>query len=74
VQILVLHLMRFAFGEQGSAKLHQVVAFAPRLRLKPSWTSEDCAGRKTAEYRLIATVIHHGRNSTGGRGQGPGTV
>jgi len=65
-QVLVLHLMRFSFGVQGSSKLHHPVAFGPMLKLKPSWMSEDCPGRKNAEYKLIATVIHHGRNSTGG--------
>ncbi len=67
-QVLVLHLMRFSFGERGSSKLHQPVSFGTNLKLRPSWMSEDCPDRRGAEYKLVACVTHHGRNSTGEAG------
>lgn len=68
-QVLLLHLMRYSFGaERGVAsKLHHTVSYPANLRLRPQWTSEDCPERRSASYRLIAMVTHHGRNTSGAR-------
>ncbi len=67
-QVLVLHLVRFAYGAGSSGKVNKPVAFSSSLRLKPNMLSDDCPDKKAAaQYRLIATVSHHGRTLSGGR-------
>eukprot|EP00775_Hariotina_reticulata_P007300 gene7300-7513_t len=47
------------------SKLPQVT-FGPVLKMRPNWLSEDCADRKMGvSYKLVATVIHHGRTAAG---------
>jgi hypothetical protein len=66
--MLMLHINRFAYdAERGNTvKLHQHIAFPSQLRLRPGWLSEDCPDRRGAAqgYRLVASIIHHGRNSS----------
>ncbi len=68
-QVLVLHLVRFAYGAGSSGKVNKAVSFGSTLKLKPSMLSDDCPDRKgsgNAEYALVATVSHHGRTLSGG--------
>ena len=73
--------MRFAFDARtgSSGKLHARVAVPLALRMKPSWLSfsPSAAGATAAglrdrtrpprrEYRLVATVSHHGRGAARG--------
>lgn len=63
--VLVLHLNRFAWSG-ACQKISKPIAFDAQLKLKPHLLSDLCPERKTgAEYSLIATVSHHGRNSAG---------
>ena len=78
--LLVLHLMRFAFDATtgSSGKLHARVQFPLFLRMKPSWlsfssVSPSLGGQSSRthqtpkrEYRLVATVSHHGRGAAHG--------
>jgi ubiquitin C-terminal hydrolase len=67
-QVLVLHLVRFAYGAGSSGKVNKAIAFSSSLRLKPNMLSEDCPDKKgAAQYRLVATVSHHGRTLSGER-------
>jgi hypothetical protein len=65
--MLMLHINRFAYDAKRNAtvKLHQFIAFPSHLKLRPQWLSEDCPDRRGAVqgYRLVASIIHHGRNS-----------
>ncbi len=66
-QVLVLHLVRFAYGAGSSGKANKAVSFGSSLKLKPSMLADDCPDKKgKAEYQLIATVSHHGRTLSGG--------
>lgn len=66
-EVLLLHLKRFTMTPAGFAsKLHKPIAFDSVLRLKRPQLSDDCPDcRGSAEYKLMATVSHHGRNITG---------
>ncbi|KXZ42153.1 hypothetical protein GPECTOR_194g321 [Gonium pectorale] len=68
-ECLVLHLKRFTYTAAnggGYTKLHKSVAFGSSLRLEGKVLAEDCPDRANSEYRLFATVIHHGRSIAGG--------
>ncbi|EFJ51647.1 hypothetical protein VOLCADRAFT_120420 [Volvox carteri f. nagariensis] len=68
-EVLVLHLKRFTYTAAGGGhytKLQKSVAFNCLLRLEGKVLAEDCPDRANAEYRLFATINHHGRSIAGG--------
>ncbi len=70
-QVLVLHLMRFEHLRGAASKINKPVAFEAALRLRRPLLGEDSPDcRGSAEYRLVATVSHHGRNAAGEDGWG----
>lgn len=67
-RILVLHMCRFTYGNQGLTKLHKQMQFSVKLRIQQSLLADDCEQRRHggADYELIASVSHHGKTPASG--------
>ncbi|KAL1552976.1 Ubiquitin carboxyl-terminal hydrolase 24 [Salvia divinorum] len=63
-EIMVLHLMRFSYGSQGSTKLHKTVRFPLELLVGHELLASSTSEAK--RYELVATITHHGRDPSKG--------
>ncbi|XP_057789953.1 ubiquitin carboxyl-terminal hydrolase 24-like [Salvia miltiorrhiza] len=63
-EIMVLHLMRFSYGSQGSTKLHKTVHFPLELLVGRELLASPSS--EARRYELVATITHHGRDPSKG--------
>ncbi|KAL0418477.1 UNVERIFIED_CONTAM: Ubiquitin carboxyl-terminal hydrolase 24 [Sesamum radiatum] len=63
-EIMVLHLMRFSYGSEGSTKLHKTVHFPLELVVGRELLASPSS--EVRRYELVATITHHGRDPSKG--------
>jgi ubiquitin carboxyl-terminal hydrolase 10 len=59
--VLILHLCRFHWAA-GSSKINRQIIFDPQISPRGSWLDGSCSKERGAQYELVATVTHHGKN------------
>ncbi|CAH9083090.1 unnamed protein product [Cuscuta epithymum] len=57
--VMVLHLMRFTYGSEGSTKLHKSVHFPLELVFGRDLLASSYS-EGSRRYELVATITHHG--------------